>query len=213
MENTNSPLFSRPWYTGDQSQISAEAVNLLKQAANLDIKIICPLHGPVLKENLGYYVGLYNVWSSYQPESKGVFIAYSSVYGNTKKAAEILASELKAKGETVVITDLARADQAECVEDAFRYDRLVLASVTYNGDVFPCMRSFIEALVERGYKNRTVGFIENGSWAPMAKKVMSGMLENCKNLTFIPTSATVNSGVSESAKQALHQMAEELTSL
>ena len=142
-----------------------------------------------------------------------MFIAYSSVYGNTKKAAEILASELEAKGETVVITDLARADKAECVEDAFRYDRLVLASVTYNGDVFPCMRSFIEALVERGYKNRTVGFIENGSWAPMAKKVMSGMLENCKNLTFIPTSATVNSGVSESAKQALHQMAEELTSL
>ena len=187
--------------------------NLLKQAANLDIKIICPLHGPVLKENLGYYVGLYNVWSSYQPESKGVFIAYSSVYGNTKKAAEILAGELEAKGETVVISDLARSDSAECVEDAFRYDRLVLATTTYNGDIFPCMRAFIDALVERGYKNRTVGFIENGSWAPMAKKVMSGMLENCKNLTFIPTSATVNSGVSESAKQALHQMAEELTSL
>ena len=204
---------ARRYYFGIVGKYGMQVQNLLKQAANLDIKIICPLHGPVLKENLGYYVGLYNVWSSYQPESKGVFIAYSSVYGNTKKAAEILASELEAKGETVVISDLARADKAECVEDAFRYDRLVLASVTYNGDVFPCMRSFIEALVERGYKNRTVGFIENGSWAPMAKKVMSGMLENCKNLTFIPTSATVNSGVSESAKQALHQMAEELTSL
>ena len=187
--------------------------NLLKQAASLDITAICPLHGPVLKENLDYYFNLYNIWSSYQPESKGVFIAYSSVYGNTKKAAEILAGELEAKDETVVISDLARSDSAECVEDAFRYDRLVLATTTYNGDIFPCMRAFIDALVERGYKNRTVGFIENGSWAPMAKKVMSGLLESCKNLTYIPTSATLLSGVSESTKQSLRQMAEELTSL
>lgn len=204
---------ARRYYFGIVGKYGVQVQNLLKQAAALDIKTICPLHGPVLKENLDYYFNLYNIWSGYQPESKGVFIAYSSVYGNTKKAAEILAGELEAKGETVVISDLARSDSAECVEDAFRYDRLVLATTTYNGDIFPCMRTFIDALVERGYKNRTVGFIENGSWAPMAKKVMSGLLESCKNLTYIPTSATLLSGVSESTKQSLRQMAEELTSL
>ena len=158
---------------------------VLKKAANLDIQKICPLHGPVLSENLGKYLGLYQTWSNYGIESEGVVVAFTSVYGNTKKAVELLADKLKAKGcPKVVVHDLARTDVAEAVEDAFRYGKLVIASTTYNADVFPFMRIFLEHLVERGFKNRTIGVIENGSWAPMAARVMKGILEPCKDLKF-----------------------------
>ncbi|MBQ7910168.1 MAG: FprA family A-type flavoprotein, partial [Clostridia bacterium] len=176
---------ARRYYIGIVGKYGAQVQALLKKAANLDIQTICPLHGPVLTENLGYYLNLYNTWSSYQPEEEGIVIAYTSVYGNTKKAVMKLADQLRAKGcPKVVVNDLARSDMAECVEDAFRYSKLVLATTTYNADVFPFMREFIHHLTERNFSNRTVAFVENGSWAPLAAKVMKGMLEGCKNLTY-----------------------------
>ena len=177
----------------------------------LDIEIICPLHGPVLTENLEYYIGLYNTWSSYTPEERGVVIAYTSVYGNTKAAAMLLADKLRDSGcEKVVLNDLARCDMAEAVEDAFRYDRLVLATTTYNGDIFPFMREFINHLAERNYQNRTVAFIENGSWAPTATKVMRGMLEGCKNITYTDSTVKIISAMTEGTKAEIAALANEL---
>ena len=201
---------ARRYYIGIVGKYGAQVQALLKKAAALDIQIICPLHGPVLNENLGYYINLYDIWSSYRPESEGVCIAYTSIYGNTKKAAEMLASELEAKGVTVAISDLARCDIHEAVEDAFRYDRLVLASPTYNADVFPFMKEFINHLTERGYQNRTVAFIENGSWAPMATKVMKSMLEKSKNLTYTESGVKINSAVSEANIAEIKALADEL---
>ena len=188
-----------------------QAQALLKKAAALDISVICPLHGPVLKENLSYYINLYNIWSSYGVESEGVVICYTSVYGNTKKAAELLKDELEALGcKKTVLTDLARSDMAEAVEDAFRYGKLVLATTTYNGDIFPFMRQFIDCLTERNFKNRTVGFIENGSWAPVAARVMRGMLEKSKDITYADTLVTVKSALNEESRSAIKQLAKEL---
>ena len=187
---------ARRYYIGIVGKYGAQVQNLLKVAATLDIQIICPLHGPVLTENLEHYIGQYNTWSSYGTESEGVMIAYTSVYGNTKKAVELLAEKLKEKGcPKVVVTDLAREDMAEAVEDAFRYGKIVLASTTYNGDVFPLMKTFIEHLTERNYQNKTIGLIENGSWASMAGKVMTGMFEKSKNITFADTTVTIRSAV------------------
>ena len=202
---------ARRYYIGIVGKYGAPVQTLLKKAATLDIQTICPLHGPVLTENLGYYINLYDTWSSYRPESKGILIAYTSVYGNTEKAVNELAEILRAKGaEKVVVTDLARSDMAENVEDAFRYDRLVLATTTYNGDVFPFMRSFIDHLTERSYQNRKVALIENGSWAPLAAKVMRGMLEKCKNLTFTETTVKIMSAPNADTTAALKAMADEL---
>ena len=202
---------ARRYYFGIVGKYGMPVQTVLKKAAGLQIDTICPLHGPVLKENLGYYLGLYDTWSSYRPEEEGVVIAYASVYGNTKKAAELLAEKLKAKGcPKVVLTDLARSDMPENVEAAFRYSKLVLASITYNGDVFPFMKQFIEHLTERSYQNRTVGLMENGSWAPMAAKTMRKLLEGSKNLTFTDTTVTVTSGVSESALAQIDALADEL---
>ena len=176
---------ARRYYFGIVGKYGAQVQALLKKAAGLEIEIICPLHGPILNENLGYYINLYDIWSSYRPESEGVMIAYTSVYGNTKKAVNLLAERLKAKGcPKVVVCDLAREDMAEAVEDAFRYEKLVLATTTYNADIFPFMRTFISALTERSYQNRTVAFIENGSWAPLATKAMKNMLAESKNLIY-----------------------------
>ena len=184
---------------------------LLSVAKTLDIQIICPLHGPILTENLGHYIGQYDTWSSYRPENEGVMIAYASVYGHTKAAAEKLAEKLTEKGcPKVVVADLAREDMAECVEDAFRYDKLVLASITYNGDVFPCMKTFIHDLTERNYQNRTVAFMENGSWGPMAAKTMKGMLEGCKNITFAETTVTVRSALNDAIESQIAALADEL---
>ncbi len=183
----------------------------MKKAATLDIQIICPLHGPVLKENLSYYLGLYNTWSSYQPEEEGVVIAYTSIYGNTKKAVQRLEEELRAKGcPKVVVNDLARCDMAEAVEDAFRYSKLVLATTTYNGDIFPFMKEFIHHLTERGYSNRTVAFMENGSWAPVAVKVMEKMLEGSKNLTMAENRVKILSALNEESSAQIMALAEEL---
>ncbi|MBR3767469.1 MAG: flavin reductase [Clostridia bacterium] len=202
---------ARRYYFGIVGKYGAQVQNLLKKAANLDIEIICPLHGPVLKENLGYYLGLYNTWSSYQPEEEGIVIAYTSVYGNTKKAVLQLADKLKAKGcPKVVINDLARCDMAEAVEDAFRYNKLVLATTTYNAEIFPFMREFINHLTERNYSNRTVAFIENGSWAPLAAKVMKGMFEKSKNLTFTENTVSIMSALNETSTQQLEALSEEL---
>ena len=183
---------------------------LLKKVANLEIHGICPLHGPVLKENLDEYIQLYDTWSAYRPESQGVLIAYTSVYGNTKKAVELLADKLKERGVTVAVTDLARDDMAEAVEDAFRYDRLVLATTTYNGDIFPFMKEFIHHLLERNYQNRKVALIENGSWAPTAAKVMTKMLENCKNLTFAENTVSIKSALNEENIAQIQRLAEEI---
>lgn len=203
---------ARRYYIGIVGKYGAPVQALLKKAAMLDIKTICPLHGPVLTENLGHYLEKYDIWSSYRPENEGVLIAYASVYGHTKAAAELLAEKLREKGcPKVVVADLAREDMAECVEDAFRYDRLVLASVTYNGDIFPCMKTFINHLTERGYQSRTVAFMENGSWAPMAKKVMMSMLEKSKGLKFAENSVTIRSAVKSDTAAAIEQLAEELT--
>ena len=202
---------ARRYYFGIVGKYGLQVQKLLKVAATLDIQTICPLHGPILKEDLGHYIEKYDIWSSYRPENKGVFIAYASIYGHTKAAAELLAAKLEEKGcEKVAIADLAREDMAECVEDAFRYDRLVLASVTYNGDIFPCMKTFIEGLIERNYQNRTVAFVENGTWGPMAKKVMSGMFEKSKNITFTEESVTVRSALNEDSEAAIERLAEEL---
>ena len=202
---------ARRYYIGIVGKYGAQVQNLLKVAATLDIQTICPLHGPVLTENLEHYIGQYNTWSSYGTESEGVMIAYTSVYGNTKKAVELLAEKLKEKGcPKVVVTDLAREDMAEAVEDAFRYGKIVLASTTYNGDVFPFMNKFIEHLTERNYQNKTIGLIENGSWASMAGKVMRGMFEKSKNITWLETSVKIMSSMDEQNKADIEKMAEEL---
>ena len=202
---------ARRYYVGIVGKYGAQVQNLLKVAATLDIQTICPLHGPVLTENLEHYIGQYNTWSSYGTESEGVMIAYTSVYGNTKKAVELLAEKLKEKGcPKVVVTDLAREDMAEAVEDAFRYGKIVLASTTYNGDVFPFMKIFIEHLTERNYQKRTIGLIENGSWAPTAARVMTGMFEKSKNITWLEHSVKIMSSLSEENEKELDAMAEEL---
>ena len=202
---------ARRYYIGIVGKYGAQVQALLKKAATLDIAKICPLHGPVLTENLGYYLNLYNIWSSYEVESEGVVIAYTSVYGNTKAAVELLAEKLKEKGcPKVVVNDLARCDMAEAVEDAFRYGKLVLATTTYNADVFPFMKTFIHHLTERNYRNRTVGLMENGSWAPLAAKVMRGMLEGSKNITFTDTTVRILSALSDESRAQIDAMAEEL---
>ena len=202
---------ARRYYFGIVGKYGAQVQMLLKKAAELDITAICPLHGPVLKENLGYYLGLYNTWSSYGVESEGVMIAFTSVYGNTKKAVLALADQLKEKGcPKVVITDLAREDMAEAVEDAFRYGKLVLATTTYNAEIFPFMRSFIEHLVERNFRGRTVGLIENGSWAPLAAKIMKEMLAPCKDLTFLDTTVKIKSAPNAENREQIAAMADEL---
>ena len=202
---------ARRYYIGIVGKYGMQVQSLLKKAAGLDIKTICPLHGPVLNENLDYYINLYNTWSSYLPEEDGIVIAYTSVYGNTKKAVMLLAEALKAKGLKVAVNDLARCDMAEAVEDAFRYSKLVLATTTYNADIFPFMREFINHLTERNYSNRTVAFIENGSWAPMAIKVMKGLLEKSKNLTFMENEVKILSALNEENHAKLNSLAEELS--
>lgn len=199
---------ARRYYIGIVGKFGPQVQALLKKASALDISIICPLHGPILTENLGYYLNLYNTWSSYGVESEGVVIAYTSVYGHTKEAALKLAKMLEAKGEKVTVSDLARCDMAEAVEDAFRYGRLVLATTTYNTEIFPYMREFINHLTERGYQNRKVGIIENGSWAPMAAKVMKEMLSGCKNLEIVEPVVTIKSALSAASEEALSQLAE-----
>ena len=202
---------ARRYYIGIVGKYGAQVQALLKKAASLDIQTICPLHGPVLKEDLGYYIGLYNTWSSYQVEEEGIVIAYTSVYGNTKKAVMQLAERLKAQGcPKVVVNDLARCDMAEAVEDAFRYSKLVLATTTYNAEIFPFMREFINHLTERNFSNRTVAFIENGSWAPMATKVMRGMLEKSKNITYTENNVKILSALNEESTDQLNALADEL---
>ncbi len=202
---------ARRYYIGIVGKYGAQVQALLKKAATLDIKTICPLHGPILKDNLGYYIGLYDTWSSYQPEEEGIVIAYTSVYGNTKKAVMQLADALRAKGcPKVVVNDLARCDMAEAVEDAFRYSKLVLATTTYNADIFPFMREFIEHLTERNYSNRTVAMIENGSWAPLAAKVMREMLSKSKNITFTENNVKLLSALNEESKAQLEALSDEL---
>ncbi len=201
---------ARRYYIGIVGKYGAQVQNLLKKASGLDIQIICPLHGPVLTENLGYYLNLYNTWSSYGVESGGIVIAYTSVYGNTKKAVELLADKLRKKGcPKVVVNDLARCDMAEAVEDAFRYGKLILATTTYNADIFPFMREFINHLTERNFQNRKIGLIENGSWAPLAAKTMKKMLEGCKNLTFAKTTVSIKSALNEESSAQIEALAEE----
>jgi flavorubredoxin len=202
---------ARRYYIGIVGKYGAQVQALLKKAAALDIQKICPLHGPVLSENLGYYIGLYDTWSSYRTESEGVVIAYTSIYGNTKKAVFDLKDKLEAKGcEKVVINDLARCDMAEAVEDAFRYGKIVFATTTYNGDIFPFMREFIHHLTERNFQNKTVAFIENGSWAPTAAKVMKSMLEKSKNLIFADTDVKIMSALNLDSTAQLDALADEL---
>ncbi len=202
---------ARRYYFGIVGKYGAQVQALLKKAAGLQIEKICPLHGPILTENLGYYLGLYNTWSSYESESEGIVIAYTSVYGNTKKAVMALADKLRAGGcPKVAVNDLARCDMAEAVEDAFRYNKIIFATTTYNADIFPFMRTFIDALVERGFKNKTVAFIENGSWAPLAAKVMRSMLEGCKNLSYAENSVKIMSALNDESKAQIDALAEEL---
>ena len=202
---------ARRYYIGIVGKYGVQVQAVLKKAAALDIAIICPLHGPVLSENLGYYLDLYHIWSSYGVESEGVVIAYTSVYGNTKKAVMLLADLLREAGcPKVVVNDLARCDMAEAVEDAFRYGKLVLATTTYNGEIFPFMREFIHHLTERNFQGRTVGMIENGSWAPMATKVMRGMLEKCKDITYTETGVRILSALNDESIAQLRAMATEL---
>ncbi|HBL41096.1 MAG TPA: flavodoxin, partial [Ruminococcaceae bacterium] len=202
---------ARRYYVGIVGKYGAQVQALLKKAAALDIEKICPLHGPILTENLGYYLDLYNTWSSYGVESDGIMIAYTSVYGNTKKAVDLLAEKLKSKGcPKVVVNDLARCDMAEAVEDAFRYGRIVLATTTYNAEIFPFMREFINHLTERGYRNKTIGLMENGSWAPMAIKTMKAMLEPCKNITYTENNVRILSTLNDESSAQLEAMANEL---
>ena len=202
---------ARRYYIGIVGKYGEQVQALLKKAAALDIEKICPLHGPILTENLGYYLNLYNIWSSYGIESEGIMIAYTSVYGHTKKAVELLAEKLREKGcPKVVVNDLARCDMAEAVEDAFRYGKLVLATTTYNADIFPFMRSFIEHLTERNYQNRTIALIENGSWAPLAAKVMKGMFANSKNIVFANTTVKIKSALNSESTEQLDALANEL---
>lgn len=202
---------ARRYYFGIVGKYGMQVQALLKKAVTLDIQTICPLHGPILNENLEYYLNLYNTWSSYGVESEGIMIAYSSVYGNTKKAVELLAKKLKELGcPKVAINDLAREDMAEVVEDAFRYGKVVLASITYNGNVFPHMKEFIFHLTEKNYQNRTLAFIENGSWAPAAMRVMKQMFEKCKNMTYLENSVSIKSALNEINIQEIEAMANEL---
>ena len=202
---------ARRYYIGIVGKYGPQVQALLKKAAGLDIAIICPLHGPVLTENLSYYINLYDIWSSYGVESDGIMIAYTSVYGNTKSAVELLAAQLETKGcPKVVVNDLARCDMAEAVEDAFRYGKLVLATTTYNGDVFPFMKEFINHLTERNYQNRTIGMMENGSWAPTAVKVMTKMLEGSKNLTFTENNVKILSALNDASRAQIEALANEL---
>lgn len=202
---------ARRYYIGIVGKYGAQVQALLKVAATLDIQIICPLHGPVLTENLGHYIEKYDIWSSYKVESEGVMIAYASVYGNTKKAAEKLAETLKAKGcPKVVLRDLARSDMAENIEDAFRYGKLVLASITYNGDVFPFMHAFLHGLTERNYQNRTLGVIENGTWAPTAGRIIKSAFEKSKNITWLDTTVTIKSAMNATNDAQIEAMADEL---
>ena len=202
---------ARRYYFGIVGKYGAQVQKLLQKASNLDIEKICPLHGPILTEDLGYYLGLYNTWSSYGVETEGIMIAYTSVYGNTKKAVETLADKLKAKGcPKVVLNDLARCDMAEAVEDAFRYGKIVFATTTYNADIFPFMRTFIDALTEREFKNKTVAFVENGTWAPLAAKVMKGMLKNSKNINFVEPVVHLRSAMNETSSAEIEALAEEL---
>ena len=202
---------ARRYYFGIVGKYGAQVQSVLKKAAALDINIICPLHGPVLSEDLGHYIEKYDIWSSYKPESEGVMIAYTSVYGHTKKAAERLADMLRAKGcPKVVVTDLAREDIAEAIEDAFRYGKLVLATTTYNSDIFPFMKHFIDGLTERGYRNRTIGLIENGSWAPIAAKVMRDKFASSKNITILETTVRIKSALNAESEAQLAQLADEL---
>ncbi len=202
---------ARRYYIGIVGKYGVQVQALLKKAANLDISIICPLHGPVLTENLGYYLNLYDIWSGYKVESEGVVIAYTSIYGNTRAAVELLASKLRNLGcPKVVVNDLARCDMAEAVEDAFRYGKLVLATTTYNGDIFPFMKEFIHHLAERGYRSRTIGLVENGTWAPTAAKTMHKMLEGSKDLTFCGTSVKILSALSDSSREQIDALAREL---
>lgn len=202
---------ARRYYIGIVGKYGIQVQNVLKKAAALDIQTICPLHGPVLKENLGYYLNLYDIWSSYQTESDGVMIAYTSVYGHTKKAVLALEAALKERGcEKVVVTDLARCDMAEAVEDAFRYGKIVLATITYNGEIFPFMSDFIHRLTEHNFQNKTVGFIENGSWAPTAAKGMRAMLEKSKNLVYTDTTVRIMSAMNEENSTQIQALAEEL---
>lgn len=201
---------ARRYYMGIVGKYGMQVQTVLKKAAALDIKTICPLHGPVLTGDLSHYTGLYDIWSSYGVESEGVCIAYTSVYGNTKRAAELLAKKLEERGCKAAISDLARCDMAEAVEDAFRYGKLVLATTTYNADIFPFMRQFIDHLTERGYQNRTLGFIENGTWAPAAAKTMKAMFEKSRNINYIDTTVTLRSAMTEENAEAIERMAEEL---
>ncbi len=202
---------ARRYYVGIVGYFGQQVQRILKKAATLDIAKICPLHGPVLEENLGHYINLYDIWSSYKPEEEGVCICYTSVYGNTKEAVELLEKELLAKGAPkVVVNDLARCDWAEAVEDAFRYDRLVLATTTYNGGIFPYMRQYIEHITERFYQNRRVAFIENGSWNSVAAKVMKKKLEECKELTFAENTVTIMSALNDDNRKQIAALAEEL---
>jgi len=201
---------ARRYYIGIVGKYGVQVQALLKKAAGLDIQIIAPLHGPVLTENLGYYINLYDIWSSYRVEDEGVVIAYASIYGNTAKAARLLAEKLEERGVKVSVHDLARTDIHEAVEDAFRYSKLVLASSTYNGDIFPFMKEYIHHLTERNFQNRTVALMENGSWAPMANKVMTKMLEGSKNLTFAQNSVKILSALSDTSRAQIEALAEEL---
>ncbi len=202
---------ARRYYIGIVGKYGAQVQAVLKKAAGLDIQTICPLHGPVLKEDLGHYIGKYDVWSSYTVESEGIVIAYTSVYGNTKKAVEMLAELLRAKGcPKVIVHDLARCDMSQAVADAFRYGKLVLATTTYNAEIFPFMKQFIDHLTERNYQKRTIGLIENGSWAPLAAKIMKGMFEKSKDITWLNTTVKIKSAVSAENKDQLQAMADEL---
>lgn len=200
---------ARRYYIGVVGKYGAQVQKLLKAASALDIQIICPLHGPVLRENLGHYLEKYDLWSSYRPEERGVLIACASIYGHTRDAARLLRDELAKLGQKTVLADLARADMAECVAEAFRYDRLVLAGVTYNGDLFPCMRAFLHALTERNYQGRTVAFIENGTWAPASGRLMATALEKCKNLTF-KDKVTIKSAMNDASREAIVRLAQDL---
>ena len=202
---------ARRYYIGIVGKYGAQVQALLKKAAALDIQMICPLHGPVLTENLGHYLNLYDIWSSYRVEDEGIVIAYTSVYGNTKTAVEQLAQRLKDKGEKVVVHDLARCDMSEAISDAFRYGKLVLATTTYNGDVFPFMKTFLHGLTERNFRGRTVGLIENGSWAPVAAKVMQQILSECRELRFTDTTVRIRSALDDTSRAQLEAMADELT--
>ena len=201
---------ARRYYIGIVGKYGAQVQAVLKKASTLDIQTICSLHGPVLKDNLGFYLEKYDKWSSYQPEQSGVVIAYASVYGNTKKAAQYLADKLSKSGQKTVLYDLARCDKAAAIADAFRYDKLVLAGITYNGDLFPCMRAYIEGLTERSYQNRRVAVIENGTWAPMAAKLIRGMFEKSKDIAFTDTNITIKSAMNAQNRAELDKLAAEL---